>query len=135
MHSTMTARGCLRACHLATASLLSNDTRRTGGGLPAGFLLRALKLPKSMVGGRCRSSVVALQQAEPAFQVVHERDLDVLALQAVDALSAVGSSGAGAAVQAAVSALVVSGVCRGVSGLAKELQHPAFTPVSQVCVL
>ncbi|GAB4819537.1 hypothetical protein N2152v2_006583 [Parachlorella kessleri] len=51
--------------------------------------------------------------------------------QAVDALSAVGSNGAGVAVQAAVSALVVSGVCRGVSGLAKELQHPAFTPVSQ----
>lgn len=54
--------------------------------------------------------------------------------QAVDALttgvpSAVGAS---AALPAAVAALAVSGVCRAVSGLAKEMQHPTFTPVSQV---
>lgn len=48
---------------------------------------------------------------------------------------AVDSLAAGAtplALQAAGGALVVSGVCRAVSGLAKELQHPTFTPVSQV---
>ena len=38
----------------------------------------------------------------------------------------------GAAVTAAVAALLSSGLCRIVNGVAKELQHPFFTPVSQV---
>ena len=38
----------------------------------------------------------------------------------------------GAAVTAAVAALLTSGLCRIVNGVAKELQHPFFTPVSQV---
>ena len=33
---------------------------------------------------------------------------------------------------AAVTALAWSGACRVVNGLAKEIQHPVFTPVSQV---
>ena len=37
----------------------------------------------------------------------------------------------GAAVTAAVAALLTSGLCRIVNGVAKELQHPFFTPVSQ----
>ena len=38
----------------------------------------------------------------------------------------------GAAVlPAAVTALIISGLCRAASALAKELQHPLFTPVSQ----
>ena len=36
------------------------------------------------------------------------------------------------AAQAAVMALLWSGACRIVNGLAKELQHPIFTPVAQV---
>lgn len=35
------------------------------------------------------------------------------------------------AAQAAVMALLWSGGCRIVNGLAKELQHPIFTPVAQ----
>ncbi|KAL4520893.1 hypothetical protein Ndes2526B_g00075 [Nannochloris sp. 'desiccata'] len=35
------------------------------------------------------------------------------------------------AVPAATAALLVSGLCRALSALAKELQHPLFTPVSQ----
>ena len=37
----------------------------------------------------------------------------------------------GAAITAAVAALLTSGLCRIVNGVAKELQHPFFTPVSQ----
>ena len=48
---------------------------------------------------------------------------------AVDAL--VGSAGKAAAT-AAVGALLWSGLCRVVNGIAKEVQHPIFTPVSQV---
>ena len=45
------------------------------------------------------------------------------------------SSGAGprAAAAAATTALLLAGVCRMVSGLAKEVQGPIFAPVSQVC--
>ena len=57
---------------------------------------------------------------------------------AVDALStpaAAASNVANAAVSvagpAAVTALVASGIFRAASALAKELQHPLFTPVSQ----
>ncbi len=35
------------------------------------------------------------------------------------------------AVPAATAALLISGLCRALSALAKELQHPLFTPVSQ----
>lgn len=48
---------------------------------------------------------------------------------AVDALAS-GSSAGGA--KAAIMALLWSGACRIVSGVSKELQHPVFTPVSQV---
>ena len=47
--------------------------------------------------------------------------------KAVDALS----SQTHVAAQAAVMALLWSGGCRIVNGLAKELQHPIFTPVAQ----
>ena len=47
------------------------------------------------------------------------------------AVDAMGTRG-GAAVTAAVAALLTSGLCRIVNGVAKELQHPFFTPVSQV---
>ena len=54
--------------------------------------------------------------------------------RAVDALSA--GAGGQAAVGAAVAALLASGLCKAGSGLAKELQHPTFTPVSQArCAL
>ncbi len=36
------------------------------------------------------------------------------------------------AAQAAVIALLWSGGCRVINGLAKEMQHPIFTPVAQV---
>ena len=36
------------------------------------------------------------------------------------------------AAQAAVVALLWSGGCRVINGLAKEMQHPIFTPVAQV---
>ena len=48
------------------------------------------------------------------------------------AVDALGNKGA-AAISAAVAALLTSGLCRIVNGVAKELQHPFFTPVSQVC--
>ena len=47
--------------------------------------------------------------------------------QAVDALS----SQTHLAAKAAVVALLWSGACRIVNGLAKEIQHPVFTPVAQ----
>lgn len=47
---------------------------------------------------------------------------------AVDALGSKGQS----AISLAVAALLTSGLCRVVNGVAKELQHPFFTPVSQV---
>ncbi len=47
------------------------------------------------------------------------------------AVDAMGTRG-GAAITAAVAALLTSGLCRIVNGVAKELQHPFFTPVSQV---
>ena len=43
------------------------------------------------------------------------------------AVDALGSK----TVAAAVAALLASGLCRVVNGVAKELQHPFFTPVSQ----
>lgn len=46
------------------------------------------------------------------------------------AVDAMGSRN-GAAITAAVAALLTSGLCRIVNGVAKELQHPFFTPVSQ----
>ncbi|KAL4440595.1 hypothetical protein ABPG75_003596 [Micractinium tetrahymenae] len=49
--------------------------------------------------------------------------------QAVDALAAGGSTAA--ALHAAAFALLLSGGCRVVAGLAKELQGPIFAPVSQ----
>lgn len=36
------------------------------------------------------------------------------------------------AVQMTVAALLTSGLCRVVNGVAKEIQHPCFTPISQV---
>ena len=51
---------------------------------------------------------------------------------AIDALG--GSSISQAAVHASIAALLWSGACRVVNTLAKELQGPIFTPVSQVCV-
>jgi hypothetical protein len=48
--------------------------------------------------------------------------------QAVDVLS----SGAADALAAAVTAVVTFGLCGVVQHLSKELQHPTFTPVSQV---
>lgn len=44
------------------------------------------------------------------------------------AVDAMGRS----AVHASVAALLTSGVCRVVNGVAKEIQHPCFTPISQV---
>jgi len=43
------------------------------------------------------------------------------------AVDAMGHS----AVQASVAALLTSGMCRIVNGVAKEIQHPCFTPISQ----
>ena len=48
--------------------------------------------------------------------------------KAVDALATQTHSAA----QAAVVALLWSGGCRVINGLAKEMQHPIFTPVAQV---
>ena len=36
------------------------------------------------------------------------------------------------AVQMTIAALLTSGLCRVVNGVAKEIQHPCFTPISQV---
>lgn len=44
------------------------------------------------------------------------------------AVDAMGKS----AVAATVAALLTSGLCRIVNGIAKEMQHPCFTPISQV---
>lgn len=44
---------------------------------------------------------------------------------------AVDAMGQGA-VQMTVAALLTSGLCRIVNGVAKEIQHPCFTPISQV---
>lgn len=51
--------------------------------------------------------------------------------KAVDALA----SQTHVAAQAAVMALLWSGGCRVINGLAKEMQHPIFTPVAQVWLL
>ena len=48
--------------------------------------------------------------------------------KAVDALS----TQTHVAAKAAVIALLWSGGCRVINGLAKEMQHPIFTPVAQV---
>ena len=52
----------------------------------------------------------------------------VLFKQAIDAVSSGTSK---AALSNAVAALLVGGAARAINGLAKELQHPLFTPVSQ----
>ena len=36
------------------------------------------------------------------------------------------------AVSATIAALLTSGLCRIINGVAKEIQHPCFTPISQV---
>jgi hypothetical protein len=36
------------------------------------------------------------------------------------------------AVQMTIAALLTSGLCRVINGVAKEIQHPCFTPISQV---
>jgi hypothetical protein len=51
--------------------------------------------------------------------------------QAVDAL---GGAVNEAAVRRTVHALILSGVCRILCSLAKEMQGPCFTPVAQVCM-
>ncbi len=52
---------------------------------------------------------------------------------AVDALgTGPGAGVAGTGAAAAVSALLMSGACRVVSGITKEAQLPVFTPVAQV---
>lgn len=48
--------------------------------------------------------------------------------QAVDNLA----SGTHVAGKAAIIALLWSGACRLINGIAKEVQHPIFTPVAQV---
>ncbi|KAK9857626.1 hypothetical protein WJX84_005358 [Apatococcus fuscideae] len=47
------------------------------------------------------------------------------------AIDCLGESAAKASIGAAVTALLWSGLCRVINGLAKEIQHPIFTPVSQ----
>lgn len=50
--------------------------------------------------------------------------------RAVDALSSGG--GTATVASAAAAALVLTGLCRAVSGIAKEMQGPVFAPVAQV---
>jgi hypothetical protein len=51
---------------------------------------------------------------------------------AVDAMGVAGGVQGSTGMHAAVVALLLSGACRAASSLSKELQHPLFTPLSQV---
>ncbi len=51
---------------------------------------------------------------------------------AVDALAAGAGAVPGTAAAAATTALLLSGACRMIGAVAKEVQHPIFTPISQV---
>ena len=48
------------------------------------------------------------------------------------AIDCLGDGASKAAIGAATAALLWSGFCRVINGIAKEVQHPIFTPVSQV---
>ena len=57
--------------------------------------------------------------------------VDVLSDTTLGGVGSLVRIGTGSYLQAAVVALLLSGICRAASQLSKELQHPLFTPVSQ----
>jgi hypothetical protein len=83
------------------------------------------QLPMLLPQCRTRFSPTPPQHVPPSFPGMAG---PLFLKQAVDTLS----SGAADALAAAVTAVVTFGLCGVIQHLAKELQHPTFTPVSQV---
>lgn len=75
-----------------------------------------------------KHAVDALSSSAPAATAAGGSGAAAAAAAAAETAAA---SHAGLAAGAAGMALLLSGACRALSGMAKELQHPCFTPVAQ----